>query len=201
MIRSASGAAALPGTARLLLPSAIRPFARIAAIGALLLLMACEREERRFREMPAGAARRNRERLVTLVPGPKTPDVKVENPYGYNAYGIAEGKRLFSWYNCVGCHAHGGGGMGPPLMDERWRYGSDPENIFATIVEGRPNGMPSFRGKIPEHQVWQLVAYVRSLSGNVPKDAAGGRADNMQVRKQEQALPDLIPEKEAAPVP
>jgi cytochrome c oxidase cbb3-type subunit 3 len=167
----------------------------------VLFVVSCEREERRFREMPAAAARRNTERLTSLVPGPYTADIKVDNPYGYNAYAIGEGKRLFTWYNCQGCHANGGGGMGPPLMDDRWRYGSDPEQIFATIVEGRPNGMPSFRGKIPEYQVWQLVAYVHSLSGNVPKDAAGGRQDNMQVRKQEQALPDLEPEREAAPVP
>ncbi|HYH09583.1 MAG TPA: c-type cytochrome [Thermoanaerobaculia bacterium] len=174
---------------------------RIPLVALLLCLffVACEREERRFREMPAAAGRRNTERLTSLVPGPYTADIKVDNPYGYNAYAISEGKRLFTWYNCQGCHGNGGGGMGPPLMDARWRYGADPEQIFATIVEGRPNGMPSFRGKIPEYQVWQLVAYVQSLSGNVPKDAAGGRQDNMQVRKQEQALPDLEPEREAAP--
>lgn len=177
------------------------PFILFLWMTVSVFLTSCEREERRFREMPSAAARRNTERLVSLVPGPYTADVKVDNPYGYNAFAISEGKRLFTWYNCVGCHANGGGGMGPPLMDERWRYGSDPENIFATIVEGRPNGMPSFRGKIPEYQVWQIVAYVQSLSGNVPKDAAGGRQDNMQTRKQEQALPDLKPEKEAAPNP
>ena len=171
---------------------------RVLVAVALFTLVACEREERRFREMPSAAARRNTERLVSLVPGPYTADIKVDGPYQYNAYAISEGKRLFTWYNCQGCHANGGGGMGPPLMDDRWIYGSDPENIFATIEEGRPNGMPSFRGKMPEYQTWQLVAYVRSLSGNVPKDAAGGRQDNMQVRKQEQALPDLEPEREPA---
>lgn len=173
----------------------------VLLVVAAMALTACEREERRFREMPAASARRNTERLVTLVPGPYTPDVRVKNPYERNAFAISEGKRLFTSYNCVGCHANGGGGMGPPLMDERWRYGSDPENIFATIVEGRPNGMPSFRGKIPEYQVWQLVAFVQSLSGNVPKDAANGRADDMQVHKQEQAQPDLKPEREPAPQP
>ena len=171
----------------------------VATTLVLLTLASCEREERRFREMPAATARRNTERLVSLVPGPYTADVRVNGPYDGNPHGISEGKRLFTWYNCVGCHANGGGGMGPPLMDDRWRYGSDPENVFATIVEGRPNGMPSYRGKIPEYQVWQLVAYVRSLSGATPKDAASGRQDNMYVRKQEQALPDLEPEREAAP--
>ena len=55
--------------------------------------------------------------------------------------------------------------MGPPLMDDQWIYGSAPANIVATILEGRPNGMPAFRGKIPDHQAMQLAAYVRSISG------------------------------------
>ena len=75
--------------------------------------------------------------------------------------------------------------MGPALMDSKWIYGSKPEQIFATIVEGRPNGMPSFRGKLPDYQVWQLVAYVRSLSGNVSSNAAPGRDDDMQIKNPE----------------
>jgi cytochrome c oxidase cbb3-type subunit III len=170
----------------------------LASIITLLVLTSCEREERRFQHVTSAAERRPRERLVNLVPGPYTADVYVRNPYERNAHGIAEGKRLFTWYNCVGCHGNGGGGMGPPLMDDKWIYGGDSEQIFATIVEGRPNGMPAFRGKIPDHQVWQLAAYVQSLSGRVPKDAASGRPDNMFVKKPEQMTPDLIPEREAA---
>lgn len=165
---------------------------------ALAATLSCEREERRFREMPPATARHYRERLVSLTPGQPTVDVRLKNPYQNNALAISEGKRLFTWYNCVGCHANGGGGMGPALMDDSWIYGSEPQNIFATIVEGRPNGMPSFGGKIPEYQVWQLVAYVQSLSGNVPKAAANGRPDDMQVHKQDQALQHLEPSREPA---
>ena len=170
----------------------------VAASMLLLALTACEREKRHFREQPAAATRRTTERLVNLVPGPYTADVHVRNPYEGNAYAISEGKRLFSWFNCVGCHSHGGGGMGPALMDDKWIYGSDPEQIFSTILEGRPNGMPSFRGKIPDYQVWQLAAYVQSLSGRVPKDAAPGRPDNMAVKKPESLTPDLVPQREPA---
>lgn len=49
--------------------------------------------------------------------------------------------------------------------------------------------MPSYRGKIPEYQVWQLVAYVRSMSGMVPKDAAPGRTEDMTVKKLEYVTP------------
>jgi cytochrome c oxidase cbb3-type subunit 3 len=100
-------------------------------------------------------------------------------PYDENAYSISQGQRLFSQYNCVGCHAHGGGGMGPALIDDNWIYGSEPENIYNTILEGRPNGMPSFGGHIPEQQAWQIVAYVRSMGRLVPKAAASGRSDHL----------------------
>jgi hypothetical protein len=64
--------------------------------------------------------------------------------------------------------------MGPPLMDDQWIYGSAPANVVATILEGRPNGMPAFRGKIPDHQAMQIAAYVRSMSGLLAKDVQGG---------------------------
>jgi cytochrome c oxidase cbb3-type subunit 3 len=99
---------------------------------------------------------------------------------------VGEGKRLFSAYNCAGCHQHGGGGIGPALMDAEWIYGSHPEQIYASIVQGRPNGMPSFAGKIPEFQVWELVAYVHSMSGQLPEDIAPSRSDEMPVVKAEQ---------------
>jgi cytochrome c oxidase cbb3-type subunit III len=105
--------------------------------------------------------------------------------YQDNAYAINEGKRLFDSYNCTGCHAHGGGAIGPALMDERWIYGSEPAHVFATIVEGRPNGMPSFRGKVPDFQVAQLVAYVRSMSGLAGGAWGPGRNDSMNVKKPE----------------
>ena len=81
--------------------------------------------------------------------------------------------------NCVGCHFHGGGGMGPPLMDDEWRYGGRIDQIAASIAEGRPNGMPSWRSKLTEDQIWKLAAYVRSLSGQPSKDAVSSRAESM----------------------
>ncbi|WP_052699405.1 c-type cytochrome [Hyphomicrobium sp. 99] len=81
---------------------------------------------------------------------------------------IAQGKQIFSAMNCVGCHANGGGGMGPALMDKVWIYGGSIENIAASIREGRPNGMPSFRGFLPDEQVWQVAAYVHALSFGMP---------------------------------
>ena len=74
------------------------------------------------------------------------------------------------------------GGIGPPLMEHDWVYGKEPENIFDTIVKGRPNGMPTWGGRIPENQIWQIVTYVRSLSDLEPKSATPARPDGMEQR-------------------
>jgi cytochrome c oxidase cbb3-type subunit 3 len=98
---------------------------------------------------------------------------------------LATGKKLWSWYNCSGCHANGGGGSGPALMDDVWIYGGDATSIFQTISQGRPNGMPAFGKRIPKDQVWALAAYVRSMAGLAPQDAAPNRDDAFLTRTPE----------------
>ena len=155
------------------------------ALAVILLLAACEREQRRFSEVAPSSGRPEGTRQSELTAGGAAPAAMVRNPYEDNAWAVGEGKRLYQAYNCNGCHANGGGGMGPALMDAKWIYGSEPQNIYTTIVEGRPNGMPAFGGKIPDQQLWQLVAYVRSMSGLARADAAPGRADAMQAGEPE----------------
>jgi cytochrome c oxidase cbb3-type subunit 3 len=147
-----------------------------------LLLSACEREERTFRPTNVASESDDKIALVSLSPGSSGPVEQKSGKgkeYENNAYHLSQGKKLYAWFNCNGCHANGGGGSGPPLMDDKWIYGGGIEQIVATIREGRPNGMPSFRGKIPDDQIWELAAYVRSMSGNVPSDAAPSRNDDM----------------------
>jgi len=136
-------------------------------VATLLLAAACDRETRESRgtPLPENAPQRS------VDPRGKQ--------YEGNAFHIAQGARYYTWMNCVGCHAHGGGGMGPPLMDREWRYGGRIEQIVDTILEGRPNGMPKFEGRITEQQAWQLAAFVRSLSAQPPQDALPGRADEV----------------------
>jgi cytochrome c oxidase cbb3-type subunit 3 len=159
-----------------------------AVVCMALALVGCEREKRDF-EPPQGAASAPKVRQSHLQPGQPMPAAPAGAPglptTAYtvegNAYAVSQGKRLYRWYNCAGCHAPGGGGDGgPPLSDDLWAYGSEPIHIFASIVEGRPNGMPSFGGHISEDQVWQLVAYVRSLSGQLRQDVAPSRSDALQ---------------------
>ena len=172
----------------------------IAVVAVLVLVVAgCQRESRRF-DSPVGAAISPPPvRMSELQPTVAIPHQTISPHYEVNARSLSEGKRIFSWYNCNGCHANGGGDKGPALMDDVWVYGSEPANIYTTIVEGRPNGMPSFGGHIPDDQVWQLVAYVRSLSGLVPQDAATSRNDEIQSKPSENRTPPQQPVSAAAP--
>jgi cytochrome c oxidase cbb3-type subunit 3 len=148
----------------------------------MLLLAACEREDREYRPNPVTTHADEKISLSSISPGPAPPVEHrsgIGKEYEENAYHVAQGKKYYIWFSCNGCHAHGGGGSGPALMDDRWIYGGQIENIVQTIREGRPNGMPSFRGKVPDDQIWQLAAYVRSMGRNVPKDVAPGRSDDM----------------------
>jgi cytochrome c oxidase cbb3-type subunit III len=151
------------------------------ALLLLCALCACQREKRELRAAPA-----TRESFLAipnseLHAGGAVPSTgSLSNPYEGNAWAVNEGERLFSWFNCTGCHAHGGGGIGPPLNDQSWIYGGESSQIFETIVKGRPNGMPTWRGRIPDYQVWQLVTYVRSLANQQPKSATPARSDHIE---------------------
>ena len=148
---------------------------------AALLLGACDREERHSRSKPLGETVPAGASPDTVYPAGGTPpplDARAA-AYQNNAPAISQGQQLYTWMNCVGCHSHGGGGMGLPLMDDQWRYGGRIDQIAASITEGRPNGMPAWRGRLTDDQIWQLAAYVRSLSGQPSKDAVSSRADAM----------------------
>jgi cytochrome c oxidase cbb3-type subunit 3 len=101
---------------------------------------------------------------VGPVPGPQLNQPLAENPFASDPNARNAGQILFNQYNCAGCHGdHAGGGMGPSLRDSTWLYGASDGQIFASIAEGRAHGMPSWGSKVPEEQLWKLVAYVKTL--------------------------------------
>jgi cytochrome c oxidase cbb3-type subunit 3 len=157
----------------------------------LVALAGCEREQRHFQAERQNtgpnesALRQSLNQPAMALGGKVRPPAENISMYDDNAYAVNEGKRLFRWYNCSGCHFNGGGGIGPPLMDSTWVYGSDPASIYRSIVQGRPNGMPSFGGHITEDQVWKIVAYVRAMGGALRSDVAPSRGDTMYPGKPE----------------
>jgi len=140
-----------------------------------LFSLACEREDRPFSHLSPERA-----------DAPRASDGYTQatgaHHVAHNAYAISEGQRLFESFNCSGCHGGGGGGhIGPALTDAEWRYGGSIQDIHRSIIDGRPNGMPAFRGLIDDGQLWQLSAYVLALSGRVPRHVNTSRPDGISV--------------------
>lgn len=137
------------------------------------------------------ASERSNVRTSALRAGDRPHPEPVQNPYANDDRALQEGKRLYTWFNCAGCHgAIGGGAIGPPLRDEVWIYGSDPQNVYRSIVEGRPQGMPAFGDAIPADALWKLVAFVRSLGGEPPAEQ---RARAMPEPEEAAARPESEP--------
>ena len=106
------------------------------------------------------------------TPGPGEPRPSgPTNPYANDRKAIGEGRKLFNWFNCSGCHGdHAGGGMGPSLRDSSWIYGNADAQIFASIAEGRTKGMPAWAPLLQPDQIWKLVAYIKSLRTSAEPD-------------------------------
>jgi mono/diheme cytochrome c family protein len=102
-----------------------------------------------------------------------------------------EGHQKFMSAGCNGCHGGtGGGGMGPPLTNQVWVYGSDDDTLFRLISLGSDElkkmgftrkgsenvvgPMPPMGGVLKDpDSVWKVIAWIRSIN---PSSAGGGAA-------------------------
>ncbi len=145
----------------------------IAGAGAGLAVGACQRVgQPDLRANEQGPSTRTQISAATLAQRPGVePGIHaaavigdVHNPYTGNVGAAAEGRQLFVQYNCSGCHGgRAGGGMGPSLRDSAWVYGNTDADLYDTIFEGRPAGMPTWGTKISADQIWKLITYIRTL--------------------------------------
>jgi cytochrome c oxidase cbb3-type subunit 3 len=163
----------------------------IVLVPLALTLHGCQREERSFRLDPPVADSLQAVAPMPLRIGGAPPDtyVLLSKPYSTNAYDLSQGKQLYKWFNCNGCHAEGGGASGPAFLSGWWRYGPQIVSIFISIRDGRPQGMPAFGDRLTTEQIWQLAGYVQTIGEYSGKTAAPGRDDAMQSRPAESRAP------------
>ncbi len=100
-----------------------------------------------------------------LIPGDVEIEHGVTNPAAEDTDSAARGMKYFADFNCSGCHAaNGGGGMGPALSNREFIYGDKPEQIYLSIAQGRPAGMPAWGAVLPSAVIWDLVSYIQGIS-------------------------------------
>src|SRR5258706_6766299 len=97
---------------------------------------------------------------------------KLKNPIPDDESSVAEGRKIYL-RQCASCHGPLGKGDGSMalagvtpsnLTDETWDHGSSDGEIFVVIRDGVSSDMESYKDKLTEKQMWQLVNYIRSLS-------------------------------------
>lgn len=83
--------------------------------------------------------------------------------------------------NCAFCHGLGGrgGGRGPDLTRAHKKHGNSDADLFRTINEGvpgtamPPNGATQQGVGMTEQEIWQVIAYIRSVQVNSEGQTAG----------------------------
>lgn len=85
------------------------------------------------------------------------------------------GRRLYLTY-CSQCHGSSAAGAKgfPNLADADWQWGGEPEQIVASIAQGRVGMMPPF-AHLGDAAIADLVNYVRSLAAYQHDAAAAAR--------------------------
>src|ERR1700712_5692321 len=71
------------------------------------------------------------------------------NPFAKSGEAVVDGRKIYLKMGCAGCHGMGGGGgMGKPLTDDEWKFGSDDQTLFKLVRGEIPNQtMPNAIGK------------------------------------------------------
>ena len=167
-------------------PERSKVIARLRPVAvAAVLAVAANNAEAQQDTAPSAGRGPNEVSVTSLFPNgaapPRPPDA-IGGRFEGNKLAIADGEQLFNQMNCTGCHFNGGGGMGPALMSGHWRYGGRIEQIYESIAQGRPNGMPSWQFVLGSTQIWDLAAYAKSLSAPPPSSASQNAAPDTSVK-------------------
>ncbi|TAN40248.1 MAG: c-type cytochrome [Nitrospirae bacterium] len=88
---------------------------------------------------------------------------QTKNPYEGKAKMVKEGQKLYD-YNCKSCHGEGAkGDVCPDLTVKKKKYGNSDTELFKTIAQGQPGGMPNWDKTLGTEKIWKIVTYLRSL--------------------------------------
>ena len=130
---------------------------------------------------PAGAAAAQSPHPTTI----SDADKALKNPVKFTEVSVDRGKKVYGT-QCALCHGEKGDGKGDLAADMKLKL---PDFTQADTLKGRTDGelftiiggwkdpMPPQAGRLTETHRWNLVNYLRSVSGKVPEKATGKELD------------------------
>ncbi len=111
-----------------------------------------------------------------------------KNPFANDPKAAKLGESQFR-ANCAFCHGLGahGGGRGPDLTRAQKRHGNSDADLFRTINEGvpgtamPPNGATQQGVGMTAEEIWQVIAYIRSVEKKAPAQPPGNAAHGREL--------------------
>jgi mono/diheme cytochrome c family protein len=116
---------------------------------------------------------------------PSAADKARKNPVKFTEVSVERGQKVFKT-QCALCHGDKADGKGDLAADMKLTIPdfTKPETLkdrtdgeLFTIIGSGQNAMPAQGSRLTETHRWNLVNYMRSLSGKVPEKATGKEPD------------------------
>jgi cytochrome c oxidase cbb3-type subunit 3 len=112
----------------------------------------------------------------------------VRNPLSGDPKAAKAGEFEFR-INCAFCHGLGarGGGRGPDLTRARKRHGDADADLFQNISQGIPGTVMPANGTngqgvgMTDEEIWQIIAYLRSVQVKTPAKPVGDSAHGKEL--------------------
>ena len=155
---------------------------------------ACEREERDTQTTPESETSVSSVALSPLQPGEASaPPGGAHRSIEQNAFNLSQGKQLYTLVQLQRL---------PCPWRRRYRAGADGRPVALRQrdrehLRDHRAGPAQRHAVVPQQdtgqQIWQIAAYVRSMSGLTPTLASPSRSDEMQNKPAEQSMPRQQP--------
>lgn len=121
--------------------------------------------------------------LLVLANGPLlAQEVAPTQAFAEDADALRIGMGVYR-LRCADCHGTDARGVRGPDLTQLWAAGRTDEGIFRTITEGiaGTNMQPIDRVRVRDSEVWQLIAYLRSIAAPTVTRTMGNAARGEQI--------------------
>lgn len=110
---------------------------------------------------------------------PATKPIPAKNPREGDPQAIRLGTARYELV-CAECHGMDAKGVFGPDLTTLWALGLTDERLFRTVRQGVPGTSmpPAPAGRLPDDEVWAILAYLRTLATAEPPPPATGDAAN-----------------------